>query len=80
LGQRVVIRQFRGLTLVLQSPAGAVMPQVHSYVPLQGECCASNACVTLAQFDAYTKALQVIRAESAKLFVPLYMHGAIIPT
>jgi hypothetical protein len=56
------------------------MPQVHSFVPLQAARCASSAYVTLAQFDAYTKALQVIHAGSAELLVLLYMRDAVIPT
>jgi hypothetical protein len=35
------------------------MPQVESFVPLQAARYTSSACVTLAQFDAYIKALQV---------------------
>jgi len=56
------------------------MLQVRSCVPLQPARCASSACMSLAQFDAYTKALQVIRTGLAKLLVPLYMRGALIPT
>ena len=56
------------------------MLQVRSCVPLQAVRCVSNACMSLAQFDAYTKALQVIRAGLTKLLVPLYMRGALTPT
>lgn len=50
------------------------------FVPLQAAHRVSSARVTLAQFDAYTRALQVIRAGSAKLLVSLHMHGAVIST
>jgi hypothetical protein len=56
------------------------MSQVHSFVPLQAARCASSAGAALAQFDAYTKALQALRMGSAELLVPLYMHRTVIPT
>jgi hypothetical protein len=47
------------------------------FIPLQAVRRVSSTRVTLAQFDAYTRALQVVRAGSAKLLVPLHAHGAV---
>ena len=70
LSQPIVYASSRNWRCFASALRGPVCPRSALCVSLQPAGCASSACVTLAQFDAYTKALQAIRVGSANLLVP----------